>query len=68
MTMKKCHICKAVRPEKKISVFTTDITKEYFSDFEEGQNYGAEVLQHVRYCNDKDDCKEKAKTHNLIKI
>ena len=51
-----CHICKERRPDDKISVFKTDTSEEY------GVPKGT-MSQNVRYCNDKEDCIEKAKTY-----
>ncbi len=47
-----CHICKKERPDKKISVQTNEA------------DLGKE---NVRYCNDNDDCREKAKTFSFFK-
>ena len=48
----KCHVCGEDRPDNKISVLTKPL-------FIQGRNIGE---QNIRYCNDKDECKEKAKT------
>ena len=51
-----CHICGHERPDDKISVFQSDISK----------NGDGAMLQNVRYCNDKPDCTQQATTFELI--
>jgi len=51
----KCHVCGEDRPDSKISVLTKPL-------FIQGRNVGE---QNIRYCNDKDECKEKAKTFSF---
>jgi len=53
----KCHICGEERPDDKISVHTSPLILQ-------GQEMGS---QNVRYCNDKPDCQEKAKTFSFVK-
>ena len=55
-----CHICKAERPNNRISVFKSDQSASY--DLPIGT-----VEQNVRYCNDNTDCEEKAKTFSFMK-
>ena len=55
-----CHICQAERPDAAISVLKTDISKQH------GLPEGT-MGQNVRYCNDNEDCIEKAKTFSFIK-
>jgi hypothetical protein len=52
----KCHICKKERPNDKISVHQN--TTEF---------YGGEMTENIRYCNDNNDCAEKAKSHRHLK-
>ena len=54
----KCHICGDTRPDDKISVCTTDTSKKY--NLPEGT-----MQQNVRYCNDRQDCIDKAKTYSF---
>ena len=54
----KCHICGEERPDRFVSVFSTDV----------GDTYGlpaGTMMQNVRYCNDKKTCGEKARTFNF---
>jgi len=53
----RCHICKEVRPDAKISV----LTKPWIVN---GYPMGE---QNIRYCNDKPECVEGAKTFTFIK-
>jgi hypothetical protein len=55
-----CHICGHERPDDKISVFTTDISEE------RGLPAGT-MFQNVRYCNDKYDCIDRARTFRFMK-
>ncbi len=48
-----CTICKASRPDAKISVFSSDISSQH--NLPPGS-----VQSNVRYCNDNDDCRKKA--------
>ena len=54
----KCHVCGAERPDAQISVFTRDLSED--SGLPEGT-----MLMNVRYCNDKPECIEGAKTFNF---
>lgn len=45
-----CHVCGQIRPDSKISVYSTKHKIE-----------GLEFIQNVRYCNDNPDCIEGAK-------
>ena len=51
-----CHICNRRRPDEKISVVSTDTSHE------RGLPVGT-IKQNVRYCNDNQDCIEKAITY-----
>lgn len=55
-----CHICGEKRPDACISVFTRDTSVDY------NLPYGT-IKENVRYCNDKEECTEKAKTFKFIK-
>ena len=55
-----CNICKAERPDDRISVFKSD------QSVEQGLPAGT-VQMNVRYCNDKANCAEKAKTFSFFK-
>lgn len=44
-----CHICEKVRPDDKISVVKTDLSKKY------GLPKGS-MTQNVRHCNDNEKC------------
>jgi len=55
-----CHICKEIRPDEKISVRKTDLSKE--ADMPEGS-----IIENVRYCNDKPECIEKSKGYRHFK-
>ncbi len=57
-----CHVCGEDRPDAKISVFSKDIS----GDFEVPLPPGT-MKQNVRYCNDKKECIEGAKTYSFIK-
>lgn len=49
-----CHICKEARPDRYISV----VTKPFkFPDSE------VTITENVRYCNDRSECIEGAKTY-----
>ena len=48
----KCHICGKERPDEKISVFTKSLTVN-------GTKVGQ---QHIRYCNDNNECYKQTKT------
>lgn len=52
----QCHVCKAERPDAKISVYTTTKLVQ-----------GVEMKQNVRYCNDNPTCLEGAKTIDWLK-
>lgn len=49
-----CHVCGDLRPDDKISVYTTDVSEKH------GLPSGA-LKQNVRYCNDRKECIEGAK-------
>ncbi len=53
----ECHICEKVRPDNKISVLTKPLIVG-------GMELGEE---NIRYCNDNDECFEKAKTFSFVK-
>lgn len=56
----RCHICGDERPDACISVNTRDMSADY--------NLPAGTMkQNVRYCNDKKECIEKAKTFSFRK-
>lgn len=50
-----CHICGKERPDEKISVHTTRVNDE-----------GTIIEQNVRYCNDNQECIEKAKSFSFF--
>ncbi len=50
-----CHICGKERPDEKISVAVHDSSDLY--NAKEGT-----VTSNVRYCNDNQDCEDKAKS------
>jgi hypothetical protein len=50
-----CHVCGRERPDERISVHTTQVDLN-----------GIAVTQNVRYCNDRPECIEKAKTHSFL--
>lgn len=56
----RCHICGRVRPDAKISVFSSDTSADY--DLPHGT-----VVQNVRYCNDNPKCIDAAKTFRFGK-
>ena len=56
----KCHVCGEERPDRFISVFKTDISKQH------GLPEGT-MIQNVRYCNDRINCIEKAKNFSFFK-
>lgn len=49
-----CHICKQERPDSKISVLSKSLGIP-----------GVEAKQNVRYCNDRQECVEGAKTFSF---
>lgn len=49
-----CHVCGDLRPDDKISVYTTDVSEKH------GLPPGT-MQQNVRYCNDRKECIEGAK-------
>lgn len=55
----ECHICKSERLDKFISVFKTDISNQY--NLPQGS-----IFQNVRYCNDRPECKEGARTFSFF--
>lgn len=55
----KCHICGEERPDACISVNSKDTSADY--NLPPGT-----MKQNVRYCNDKEECKEAAKTFNFL--
>mgnify|MGYP001564616466 CR=1 FL=1 len=54
-----CMVCKAVRPDEKISVFSKDTSAQY--QFPPGT-----MRVNIRYCNDKPECQAGAKQHSLV--
>jgi len=56
----RCHICGAVRPDEKISVFSSDTSVEH--DLPPGT-----MTQNVRYCNDNPACIDAAKAFRHVK-
>jgi hypothetical protein len=46
-----CHVCGDERPDSAISVFTSTVTVN-----------GVPITQNVRFCNDREDCIQKAPT------
>jgi len=54
-----CHICGKERPDHKISVYTKDTSANL------GLSPGT-IKQNIRYCNDKPECKEKAKDFDFF--
>lgn len=52
-----CHVCKKVRPDKKISVFTRT---HIFPG-------GVEMKENIRYCKDKDKCRKGAKNIHHVR-
>lgn len=53
----ECEICKTMRPDNKIDVFTKPLIID-------GKNIGE---QYINYCNDNPACKEAAKDFNYFK-
>lgn len=51
-----CHICGKERPDDKISVLSKTVN-----------THGVEATQNVRYCNDRSECIEGAKTFSFFK-
>ena len=59
----KCHICDDIRPDNKISVYTSDI-----SDTSAENNLPRFMMQqNVRYCNDRQSCIDGSKTFSFTK-
>ena len=56
-----CHVCEKLRPDKFISVLTTDVS------IKNGFQFGV-VKQNVRYCNDDDSCVAGAKLLNWFTL
>jgi hypothetical protein len=50
-----CHICGKVRPDARISVYSSP---KYIG--------AVEMIQNVRYCNDNPECVEGAKTKDFM--
>jgi len=55
-----CHVCGKERPDDCISVFVRDVSKKY--DLTPGT-----MTENIRYCNDNQECLEKAKMITLLK-
>jgi hypothetical protein len=55
----KCHICGDERPDAQISVLSKDISAEH--------NLPPGTMQQIRYCNDRKECIEGAKTFSFTK-
>jgi hypothetical protein len=55
-----CHICGDERPDAMISVHTRDVSHEL--DLKPGS-----AQENVRYCNDRPECIEGAKTFRFFK-
>jgi len=51
-----CHICEKERPDNKISVLSKPMNIP-----------GIVAEQNIRYCNDKSECIEGAKTFSFVK-
>lgn len=51
-----CHICKENRPDAKISVLKKTVEKL-------SSQVGGIVTENIRYCNDRSECIEGAKTY-----
>lgn len=51
-----CHICLDVRPDDKISVLTKIVEK--YKDLD------VKMTENIRYCNDRPECIEGAKTYS----
>ena len=50
-----CHLCRELRPEACLSLYKkTEI-----------DDLGCTWEQNIRYCNDKEECKEGAKTFSM---
>lgn len=56
----KCHVCKRERPDERISVFKSDISKEHNLPI-------GTMTQNVRYCNDRPSCIEGARGFRFTK-
>ena len=52
-----CHICGEERPDERISVYSSM----------KALSSGIEMKQNVRYCNDRAECIEGAKTRSFVK-
>lgn len=50
-----CMVCADIRPDRFISVRT------HYRDF-----HGVEVSEHIRYCNDRQECIQGSKTIHLL--
>lgn len=56
----KCHICKEERPDDKISVYQRPLLMG-----EPGREIT--ITMNIRYCNDRQECIEGAKTFSFFK-
>lgn len=54
-----CHICRRVRDDADISVYTRDVSREY------GLKPGTMQLN-TRYCNDNPDCMKGAQERRRL--
>lgn len=54
-----CHVCGDERPDRAISVYKRDMSAKF--NLPPGT-----VQQNVRYCNDRPECVEGAKTVQLV--
>lgn len=55
-----CHICHSERLDEYISVFKKDVSDQY--------NLRPGVMfENIRYCNDRPDCINRAKTFTFLK-
>ena len=52
-----CMVCGKRRPDEFISVYNRDDSSEFHLT-------PGSVISHIRYCNDNEACKEKAKIFN----
>lgn len=55
-----CHVCGTERLDEFISTFKTDISEDF--NLPSGT-----MFQSVRYCNDRPECRELAKTFKFFK-
>lgn len=55
-----CHVCGKERPDALISVHKRDISERF--NLPSGT-----VSENVRYCNDSDECREKAREYRHLK-